>query len=573
MHVDGPDRTRAPLPSRICLDRRLVNRSLKIHSLEGEIRRASPSTAFACEPLPGTPREAMSAGLHRAIPPSRADRTSLWLATSESAVLPPLTGTDEVDVAVVGGGIVGLTTALLAAQQGRSVLIVEGARLASGVSGFTTAKVTAGHRLAYSRLERDHGADAARLYAEAQQAGLEIVRSLVQRYDIVCDLESLPNYVVAQDESELDAIEEEAAAARRAGLSARVVTDVDAPFPSVGAVELSDQSQFHPRRYLLGLADVVLQAGGKIAERSGVLEITGDGPYLVRTEHGEVRATAVVVATNYPIVDPAFFATRIHPSRSYVVAARLAGDSWPSGMYINVGSPTRSVRTAPLEDGGRVAIVSGEGHRVGQEPSTEERYALLERFMREHLDVGETLYRWSTQDAYSVDGLPFVGRVNDQDLFVATGFAAWGMTNGTAAALTIVNDIAGKRLDWADVSALDRATVRASATDFVRENVNVAVQEITGALRGRDSQLADLGPGEADVVEFDGSAVAAYREPSGALHTVSAVCTHMGCKVSWNPAEASWDCPCHGSRFAPDGTVLHGPALRALEPVSTEDSH
>jgi glycine/D-amino acid oxidase-like deaminating enzyme/nitrite reductase/ring-hydroxylating ferredoxin subunit len=514
----------------------------------------------------------MSSPAQRAVPPSRADRNSFWLDTTDSPTLSSLTDTQDVEVAVVGAGIVGLTTALLLAQQQRSVLVVEGAELASGVSGFTTAKVTAGHRLAYSRLESDHDSDAARGYAEAQQAGLALVRVLVEKHGIACDLEVLPNYVVAQEEDELETIGEEAAAARRAGLDARVVTASGAPFPSVGAVELPDQSQFHPRRYLLGLADAVLESGGAIVERSGVLEITGDGPYSVRTEEGEVRAVTVVVATNYPIVEPGFFATRIHPSRSYVVAARLSGDAVPSGMYINTGSPTRSVRTAPLDDGGRLAIVSGEGHRVGQEPNTEERYALLERFMREHLDVGETLYRWSTQDAYSVDGLPFVGRTaDDQDLFVATGFAAWGMTNGTAAALAIANEIQGSPPEWADLFALDRRTLRASATDFVRENVNVAVQEVAGALRGTDGSLADLRPGDAAVVEFDGSPIAAYRDPSGRLHSVSATCTHLGCTVSWNPAEASWDCPCHGSRFAPDGGVLHGPALRALEPVSTEE--
>jgi glycine/D-amino acid oxidase-like deaminating enzyme/nitrite reductase/ring-hydroxylating ferredoxin subunit len=514
----------------------------------------------------------MSSPAQRAVPPSRADRTSFWLDTTDSPTLSSLTDTQDVEVAVVGAGIVGLTTALLLAQQQRSVLVVEGAELASGVSGFTTAKVTAGHRLAYSRLESDHDSDAARGYAEAQQAGLALVRVLVEKHGIACDLEVLPNYVVAQEEDELETIGEEAAAARRAGLDARVVTASGAPFPSVGAVELPDQSQFHPRRYLLGLADAVLESGGAIVERSGVLEITGDGPYSVRTEDGEVRAVTVVVATNYPIVEPGFFATRIHPSRSYVVAARLSGDAVPSGMYINTGSSTRSVRTAPLDDGGRLAIVSGEGHRVGQEPNTEERYALLERFMREHLDVGETLYRWSTQDAYSVDGLPFVGRTaDDQDLFVATGFAAWGMTNGTAAALAIANEIQGSPPQWADLFALDRRTLRASATDFVRENVNVAVQEVAGALRGTDGSLADLRPGDAAVVEVDGSPIAAYRDPSGRLHSVSATCTHMGCTVSWNPAEASWDCPCHGSRFAPDGGVLHGPALRALEPVSTEE--
>jgi glycine/D-amino acid oxidase-like deaminating enzyme/nitrite reductase/ring-hydroxylating ferredoxin subunit len=513
----------------------------------------------------------MTSAPERAIPPSRADRTSYWLDTVEGPFLPSLTGNEEADVVVVGGGIVGLTTGLLLARGGSNVLLVEGARLASGVSGFTTAKVTAGHRLAYSRLESDHDADAARRYADAQQAGLSLVRSLVDEHGIACDLEMLPNYVVAQEKAELGDIEEEAAAARRAGLNARVVRDADVPFPSVGAVELPDQGQFHPRRYLLGLADGVLGSGGKIVERSGVLEITGEGPYVIRTEDGEARASAVVVATNYPIVEAGFFATRIHPSRSYVVAAKLSGAA-PAGMYINVGSPTRSIRTAPLENGGRLAIVSGEGHRVGQETDTEERYALLERFMREHLDVGETIYRWSTQDAYSVDGLPFVGRIGDgQDIFVATGFAAWGMTNGTAAAMTIANELQGDGVEWSDLFALDRGTMRASATEFLRENVNVAVQEVAGALRGSDASLADLRPGEAAVVDADGKAIAAYRDPSGALHSVSAICTHMGCKVSWNPAEASWDCPCHGSRFTPGGAVLHGPALRGLEPLSSEE--
>jgi glycine/D-amino acid oxidase-like deaminating enzyme/nitrite reductase/ring-hydroxylating ferredoxin subunit len=513
----------------------------------------------------------MGSAFERAVPPSRADRTSYWLDTTEGPSLPSLTGTEEVDVAVVGGGIVGLTTALLITGAGRSALVLEGARLASGVSGFTTAKVTAGHSLAYSRIESDHGAHAAHRYAEAQQAGLTLVRSLVESHGIDCDLEALPNYVVAQEEAELKVLEEEAAAARRAGLDARVVTNSDAPFPSVGAVELPGQNQFHPRRYLLGLADAVLEAGGKIMERSGVLEITGDGPYAVRTEQGEARAPAVVVATNYPIVEPGFFATRIHPSRSYVVAAKFSGTA-PSGMYINVGSPTRSIRTAPLDDGGRLAIVSGEGHRVGQESDTEERYAVLERFMREHLDVGETLYRWSTQDAYSVDGLPFVGRTAaEEDLFVATGFAAWGMTNGTAAALAIANELEGKSLEWPNLFAVGRRTVRASAGDFLRENVNIAVQEVAGLLRGSNASLADLSSGEAAVVDVDGSAVAAFRDASGTLHAVSAICTHMGCKVSWNPGEGSWDCPCHGSRFAPDGAVLHGPALRGLEPVSSEE--
>ena len=508
----------------------------------------------------------------RALPPSRDDRVSYWLDSTDRSDLPTLVGSERVDVAVLGGGIVGLTTALLLATSGQRVLLVEGAHLASGVSGFTTAKVTAGHGLVYSRLESDHDEESARRYAEVQLAGLELVRRLVKEHSIACDLEAVPNYVVAETEEELESIEREVEAAKRAGLDARLATGADMPFASTGAVQLLDQGQFHPRRYLHGLAEATLGAGGRIVERSAVLGVEGDGPYVVRTESGEVHAPAVVVATSYPIVEPGFFATRIHPRRSYVVAARLSNDEGPHGMFINAGRPSRSVRTAPLEDGGRLLLVGGEGHRVGQSSETEEPYATLERFMRENFAVGETLYRWSTQDAFSIDGLPFVGRISEkQDIFVATGFAGWGMTNGSAAALSIASEIGETAPPWGQVLALERRHVRAAAREFLRENTNVAVQQVAGALRGSRGSPADLEPGEAAVLDVDGSDVAVYRDPSGVLHSVSATCTHMGCKVSWNSSESSWDCPCHGSRFTPDGEVLHGPALHALEPVPLED--
>ncbi|MBA3433528.1 MAG: FAD-dependent oxidoreductase [Actinobacteria bacterium] len=508
----------------------------------------------------------------RVLRPSRADRVSFWLDSTDGSDLPSLIGSETADVAVVGGGIVGLTTALLLATSGQRVVLVERAHLASGVSGFTTAKVTAGHSLVYSRLESDYDEETARRYAEVQLAGLELVRRLVDEHRIACDLEAVPNYVAAETEKELESIEREVEAAKRAGLDARLAPGADIPFASTGAVQLPDQRQFHPRRYLLGLAQATLGAGGRIVERSPVLGVEGEGPYVVRTETGQVHAPTVVVATSYPIVEPGFFATRIHPWRSYVVAARLSNDDGPHGMFINAGRPSRSVRTALLEGGGRLLLVGGEGHRVGQASETEERYATLERFMREHFAVGETLYRWSTQDAFSVDGLPFVGRVSDkQDIFVATGFAGWGMTNGSAAALSIAGEIGGTPPPWGQVLGLQRRHLRAAANEFLRENTNVAVQQVAGALRGGGDSQADLGAGKAAILNVDGSDVAAYRDPNGVLHSVSATCTHMGCKVSWNASESSWDCPCHGSRFTPDGAVLHGPALQALGPVPLED--
>lgn len=497
---------------------------------------------------------------------ARHDRVSLWMATTVAPEHGRLHDTLDAEVVIVGAGMVGLTTGWLLADAGLEVVVVEADGLAAGVSGYTTAKLTAGHGLIYSHL-RNLDADAPRLYAESQLAGLALASDLCERHGIDCDLEALPNYVVAETEDDLERLKAEEEASRLAGLRTEVVADPGvAPFPAVGALRLADQRQFHVRKYLLGLARILGEAGGRIFDRSRVVEITGDGPYVVRTADGSVRARVVVVATHYPIVEQGFFATRIHPRRSYVVAAALTV-SEPEGMFINVGSPTRSLRTAPLPDGGRLLLVGGEGHRVGQDDDSSARYAALERFMREHFAVGETMFRWSTQDNHSVDRLPYVGRLGGEgQLYVATGFAGWGMTNGSAAALTISDAIQGRRSPWAALYDPERTHLRASAKSFLVENVNVAAQQLRG--RTREAVAPDgLQPGQGAVVSIDGSEQALSRDSEGELHAVSATCTHMGCTVTWNNAESTWDCPCHGSRFAPDGTVLHGPALRPLERV------
>jgi glycine/D-amino acid oxidase-like deaminating enzyme/nitrite reductase/ring-hydroxylating ferredoxin subunit len=493
------------------------------------------------------------------------------MASASGPMLDRLSADAETEVVVVGGGVVGLTTALLLAQSGCGVLVVEADRIASGVSGYTTAKITVGHGIIYSQLEQSLSADAARLYAASQLEGLACVRELCQKHAIDCDFESMPNYVSVDTEGELEGLDAELEACRRAGLGVRRVDDVGVvPFPAVGALMLDDQAQLHPRKYLLALGELILAAGGRIFEHSRVTEISGQGPYAIHTDSGVVRARHVVVATHYPIVEQGFFATRIHPKRSYVVAAAL-GDQAPDGMFINGGSPTRSVRTAPFEGGRRLLLVGGEGHRVGHDDQTDERYGVLERFMGERFKVGETIFRWSTQDNQSVDRLPYIGRVGGEgELYVATGFAGWGMTNGTAAALMIRDAIQGETRAWAPLYELNRRHLAASAKSFLRENTLIAARQVKGASTGTRKTIDELPPGQGAIISADGSDCAVYRDPAGQLHVRSATCTHMGCTVTWNQAESSWDCPCHGSRFAIDGRVLHGPAHEPLADASLE---
>jgi glycine/D-amino acid oxidase-like deaminating enzyme/nitrite reductase/ring-hydroxylating ferredoxin subunit len=471
-----------------------------------------------------------------------------------------------IDVAVVGGGITGLTVALLLVQAGSSVAVLEAGRVASGVTGYTTAKVTSLHGLTYADLERDFGPDGSRAYAEANQAALAEMDRLISDLAIDCSFERLPAFTYTENAESVGKIEAEVAAATRAGLPASFTTETDLPYPVAGAIRVEDQAQFHPRRYCLGLADAIVAAGGAIYEQTRVLDIDDGEPCRVKTQTGDLAARHVVQATQLPIVDPGGFFARTHPERSYALTAELDGPA-PRGMYLSADQPTRSVR--PIDEG--LVLIGGEGHKVGQDPDTRRRYAALEAFTRERFKASEIRHSWSAQDFMPADGVPYIGRLTPRSRhrLVATGFKKWGMTHATVAALILRDHITGAENRWASLYDATRLKPKAAAKDLVSENLNVAKRFVGDRLATlRPPPAESLAPGEAGVRVVDGHKVAAYRDDTGTLHAVSARCTHMGCQVTWNTAEQSWDCPCHGSRFDIDGAVVQGPAVRPLDPVA-----
>ena len=492
---------------------------------------------------------------------------SYWAGTAPSTDYPAYTPDGRVvDVAVVGGGITGLMTALLLAETGSSVALLEAGRVASGVTGYTTAKVTSLHGLTYASLERTFGRSGARTYAEANEAGVSGIARLVKELGIDCDFESLPAFTYTEDAARVAEIEAEVEAAARAGLAASFTTDVDLPYPVQGAIRVDDQAQFHPRRYCLALAAAIRDRGGAVYENTRVLGVDPGVPCKLATEHGELPAAQVVVATHLPIFDRGGFFARTHPERSYALSATLAGPA-PLGMYLSADSPTRSVR--PVTAGGREVLLGGEGHKVGHEPDTRRRYETLERWARERFAVDEVTYRWSAQDYMPADGVPFIGPAGPgaSRVFVATGFGKWGMSTAAVAAEILRDRIGGRDNPWAKFFDSTRIDPKGEARSVVKENVDVAKRFVGDRLRARGAPAATaLPPGEGGICELDGERVAAFRDDDGRLHTVSPRCTHLGCFVDWNTAERSWDCPCHGSRFDPDGRVLQGPAVRPLEP-------
>jgi glycine/D-amino acid oxidase-like deaminating enzyme/nitrite reductase/ring-hydroxylating ferredoxin subunit len=493
---------------------------------------------------------------------------SVWIETGPAQpAFPELDGDVQADVAVIGGGIVGITTALLLTEAGVRVALLEADRLVHGVTGHTTAKVTSQHGLVYDRLRSRFGSDGAETYGEANETALAWIAERVERDGIDCDFRRRAAYVYATSSSERSNVESEAEAAAAAGLPARMADTVPLPFAVEGAVRFDDQAEFHVRRYLLALVDALTAGGCRIFEHSRAVEVDSHGrPAAVKTAGGRVVADQVVVATHYPFLDRSLAFARVHPERSYAILCRIAGTP-PDGMLISAGSPTRSVRAVPV-DGEDLLLVGGEGHRTGTGGDTEERYRRLEAFAREHWDVRSVDYRWSAQDNRTVDQVPYVGRLSPREdrVFMATGFAKWGMTGGTAAALLLGDLLTGRESAWASFFDPNRLTLRASAPRLVKENLQAGLRFVGDRVTkpGRRS-AEDLLPGEGDIVRLGGERVAAYRDEAGTLHAVSPTCTHLGCQVNFNAAERSWDCPCHGSRFAPDGSVLQGPAVHGLE--------
>jgi glycine/D-amino acid oxidase-like deaminating enzyme/nitrite reductase/ring-hydroxylating ferredoxin subunit len=497
-----------------------------------------------------------------------ARHRSIWLDQSPGTSYPRLEGDRRYDVAVVGGGITGLTTALLLAREGLSVGLVDQHVIAGGTTGHSTAKVTSQHSITYLRLRLTMGHAAARTYAQAQESAKERIAALVSDDAIDCDFRRRPAYVYASSRMQREIVEREAAAARSAGLASTFLEPVDVPlpFPTHGAMRFDDQAEFDAARYARGLAARFAEAGGEIFERTRATHVHEGEPCRVETEHGEIRAGHVVVATLLPFLDRAGYFARAFPSRSYVICARTSSPPLEA-MLINAGAPIRSLRDV-AHDGEELLMVGGESHHVGSGKAQPERYEQLVEFAERHWDVREITHRWSAQDYIPDDGVPFIGRLHPRSkrVWVATGFKKWGITSGTVAGELLTDGILGRENPWSGLFSSTRIRPHAGAPRFLLENSRTGLRMVLDRVRDRGGRASeDLAPGEGDIVSHDGHKVAGYRDADGRLHAVSTRCTHLGCQVRFNSAEDTWDCPCHGSRFSVDGEILNGPATRPLE--------
>lgn len=496
--------------------------------------------------------------------------TSLWLADRADQSVPP-NPLDEsnrsADVVVVGAGIAGLVTAVLLARAGKGVLVLEALTVGAGATGNTTAKITLLQGRKLSKILGKHGADVARNYIQGNREGQDWILRHCDAHGLSVQREDA--YTYAQSEEGVPAARAELEACEEADLPAEWVDDADVPFPFHGGVRLTEQAQFDPMPFLDSLIVELDERGGKLVQGVRVQRVSGSGDGLdlhVRTADGDeldVHTSQCVLATGIPILDRGGFFARLKPNRSYCMAYQVPGNI-TRGMYISADSPTRSVRYAPTSDGDRL-IVGGAGHLVGRQKSPASSVQELGSWAKKNYPGAMQTHYWSAQDYTPADELPYVGPIlpGNETVFVATGFDKWGMTNGTAAALALSSRILGGRMDWADAFASWSPHALSGIPTALQANLEVGFNLAKGWI-APVTRIGSRPPDDGGVVSGPPWRLEARCLVNGVEYRVSPVCPHLGGIVNWNDADESWECPLHGSRFAPDGTLLEGPATRNL---------
>lgn len=495
---------------------------------------------------------------------------SIWMASATVPEFPALAGNLKTDICVIGAGIAGLTTAYLLSREGRQVTLIDALGIGAGETGRTTAHFFPPDEW-YAGVESGFGAGQARLVANSFRKATDLVESIVQQEHIECGFERLDGYLYALPGNDFTQIGKEYEAARRAGVEVELTERVPGlSFDTGTCVRYQRLAQFHPLKYLGGLANAFVRNGGKIYCGTRALDISGDNDaQTIMTSGGDIAAKAVVVATNTPFNDHVVMHTKQAGYRTYVIGIRVPRGSVPRILLWDNGDPYYYVRlqTPDSTADHDMLIVGGADHKVGQDTHPEHRYEEIEQWVRERFPMAQAVeYRWSGEVMEPSDGPAYLGRnpMDDRNVYIITGDSGNGMTHCTLGAMLVRDLIMGRDNPWESFYAPSRKA-RHGLSDFVTEQANALSQYGEWVTGGEVESANEIAAGEGAIVREGTRKLAVYRDERGELHALSAKCTHLGCVVHWNSAERSWDCPCHGSRFDTTGEVLHGPAVASLQ--------
>ena len=474
---------------------------------------------------------------------------SVWSESCKFRKREALNKDIKTDVLVIGAGIAGILTAYMLKQKGREVVLIDAAEIASGNTKNTTAKITSQHDLIYSKLITEFGEEKARQYAKANELAIKKYKEIIEDKRIECDFEEKPAYVYSLNE--VDVLKEEVEAAKNLGIDAEFVQEVNLPFKIKGAVKFNNQAQFNPLKFLKGISNELV-----IYENTRALEIKEN---LVVTSGGNITANNIVVATHYPIMNaPGYYFMKMHQERSYVLA--LENTSEIDGMYIDLTKEGYSFRTY-----NNLLLLGGISHRTGENEEGGS-YDELRKVAKKLYPKAKEKYYWSAQDCMTIDGIPYIGRYSSEtpNIYVATGFNKWGMTSSMVSAMIISDMILEKENDFSEIFSPRRFDLSLSINNIANDLIETAKNFIAQKVSIPSSEIEHIKNGHGGIIEYNGEKVGVYKNKEGKEFFVSTKCTHLGCQLSWNADELTWDCPCHGSRFDYKGRLIGSPATKDL---------
>ncbi|UJL48043.1 FAD-dependent oxidoreductase [Virgibacillus sp. NKC19-16] len=491
---------------------------------------------------------------------------SFWRQTEKAFKYKKLAENTEVDVAIAGGGIAGVTTAYLLAKEGKKVALLEARELLSGTTGFTTAKITAQHNLIYDELINRYGQANAKLYYQANMEGIGLIKEIAKQHKIDCDLEEQDAFVFTENKQNRNKLLKEAEAYEKLGIEGGFIEDLPLDIDIEGAVMMRNQAQFHPVKFVNGLLKEIENMGGEIYEHTKVMDIDNKNEITCKTDTDyTVTCHDLVFATHFPTHESdKFYSKNLDPENSYALAVK-ENKEFPDGMYINTDTSKRTFRRMSAE-GEDYILVGGESHPTGDGLSVEQRYKELAEYAEKIFDATDVVYRWSSHDLISTDRLPFIGKLNpkEDNIYSLTGFSKWGLANATVGGSLVKDLIVGKDNPYKNLFSPQRDM-------SLMEHVEPTKEAEENYAKSAIVQTAEeLKINQGTIVEIKDENVGAYKDNEGNIHYLDLSCTHLGCGVEWNDGDKTWDCPCHGSRFNAIGEVIEGPAVEELKKLENE---
>ena len=504
--------------------------------------------------------------------------SSYWIQSTKNLKLnEKITNNYETDVCIIGAGLAGLNTGYYLAKEGVNVIILDKDNIGQKVSGNTTAKITLQHNLIYDYLIKSFGTDFAMKYFKSNKEAISNIKKIIDDENIECDFEYQDNYVYTTNQDDITKIHNEIKAinslsnilnSNEKDIFADFVTSCNLPFKICGAIKVKDQAQFHPLKYMFGLSKAIKNKGGIIFTNSLVTDVKQkDGVYTTYTDKHFIKSKYIVIASHFPFKDfPGFYFSKMYQSTSYVLGIDTKSDLF-DGMYISSDKPTFSYRTAKYKDK-KILIMAGGDHKTGYAPDNNQTgYNILEQEAKKYYPNCEILYRWNTRDCITIDKVPYIGDFSNlmPNMFVATGFNKWGITSSNVAANIIRDKILGIKNEYSKIYEATRFSPIKNAHEMKNITSQVLKSFVTNRIKIKEENLSAIKNDNGGIIKVNGASIGIYKDINGKVFAVNPTCTHLGCLLTWNNLDKTWDCPCHGSRFDYTGKNLYDPAFKDLE--------